>query len=348
MLKRSIVSLLPVILLLAGCAKEDIPGAAAIPPAAIKARPSQVWRVGNGAEPQDLDPHTVQGIPEHKLIMALFEGLASEDPKDLHPVPAVAKSWEISPDGCVYVFHLRENAKWSDGVAITADDFLQSYRRILTPALASEYAYLIYDYVVGAKDYYDGKAKDFSSVGFKAVDAHTLQVTLKSATPYLLNIIADHYAWNPVPVRVIAKYGAIDQKRTKWTQPGHIVSNGPFILKEWLPNQKIVVVRNPNYWDAETVKLDAIEFYPTEDISTEERMFRTGQLDMTNELPNAKIDVYRKEHPESLHIEPYLGIYYYRCNVKRPPLDDKRVRKALALSLDRESIVKNVTRGEQQ
>jgi oligopeptide transport system substrate-binding protein len=246
------------------------------------------------------------------------------------------------------VFHLRENAKWSDGTTITADDFIQTYKRILSRSLASEYAYLVYDYVVGAKDYYDGKLTDFAGVGFKAVDEHTLQVTLKSPTPYLLNIIAGHYAWNPVPVKVIARYGPIDQQRTNWTQPGHIVGNGPFILKEWRPNQKIVVVRNPNYWDAATVKLDAIEFYPIEEIATEERMFRTGQLDMTNDMPTAKIDVYRKEHPESLRIEPYLGIYYYRCNVLRPPLNDKRVRQALALALDRESLVRNVTRGGQR
>lgn len=349
MLKRTLVPVLAATLLLAGCGKnENSASSAAARAGGEKSKTPQIWRVGNGTEPQDLDPHTIQGVPEHKIIMALFEGLASEDPKDLHPVPAVAKSWDISPDGLVYTFHLRENAKWSNGDPLTADDFVSSYQRILSPALASEYAYLVFDYVVGAKEYYDGKLKDFTQVGFKALDARTLRVTLKSPTPYLLKIIASHYAWTPVPVKVIAKYGPVDQQRTAWTRPGNIVGNGPFILKEWLPNQKIVVVRNPNYWDAATVKLDAIEFYPTEDISGEERMFRTGQLDMTNELPNAKIDVYRKEYPAALRIEPWLGLYFYRCNVTRPPLTDKRVRKALALAIDRESLVKNVVRGEEQ
>ena len=315
--------------------------------AADTAKPaqSQTWRVGNGAEPQDLDPQAIQGVPEENIVMALFEGLASEDPHDLHPVPGVATSWDISPDGLVYTFHLRENARWSNGDPLTSDDFLQSYQRILTARFASEYAYLVYDYVAGAKDFYDGKLKDFSQVGFKAPNAHTLQVTLKSPTPYLLRIIASHCSWDPLPVKVIARHGAIDQRRTPWTRAGNLVGNGPFLLKEWRPNQKVTVVRNPHYWDAASVKLDAIEFYPTDDIPNEERMFRTGQLDMTNDLPVAKIDTYRRDHPESLRIDPWLGLYYYDCNVLRPPLNDKRVRKALALAIDRESLVKNVVRG---
>jgi oligopeptide transport system substrate-binding protein len=131
---------------------------------------------------------------------------------------------------------------------------------MLTPQFASEYAYLIYDYVVGAKDFYDGKLTDFARVGFRAPDAQTLVVTLKSPTPYLMKIIASHYAWTPVPVKVIAQYGPVDRKRTGWTRAGRLVSNGPFLLKDWTPNQKIVVARNPHYWDAATVKLDEIHF----------------------------------------------------------------------------------------
>ena len=333
------------LVLASGCGRPD--SAAGGPAAAAKPTP-QVLRVGNGSEPQDLDPQAITGVPEHKLMMALFEGLASEDPKDLHPVPGVASSWDISADGLTYTFHLRANAKWSDGTPITASDFVQSYQRMLTPQFASEYAYLIYDYVVGAKDYYDGKLSGFSKVGFRVRGAQTLVVTLKSPTPYLMKIIASHYAWTPVPVKVIAQYGPVDRKRTGWTRPGRLVSNGPFMLKEWTPNQKIVVARNPHYWDAATVKLDEIHFFPTEDIPTEERMFRTGQLHKTNDLPNAKIDVYRKEYPESLRLEPYLGVYFYRINVAKPPFTDKRIRKALALAIDREAVVKNITRGGQQ
>lgn len=342
---------LGLVVIAGGCGKPKSTETASAPGSSSSSNqgaPAQIWRVGNGSEPQDLDPQTITGVPEHKIVMALFEGLVSEDPKDLHPVPGLAEKWDISPDGKIYTFHLRADAKWSNGERITTADVIDSYRRMLSPRLAAEYAYLIYNFVVGAKDYYLGKSTDFSTVGFKAIDERTLQVTLLNPTPYLIKIIASHVSWMPVPVNVITRFGGLDQKRSAWTRMGNLVGSGPFQLKEWLPNQRIVVTRNPHYWDARTVKLDEIHFLPTDDISTDERNFRTGQVHMTNELPNSKIDAYRKNHPESLRIDPYLGVYFYRCNVARPPLNDKRVRQALAYAIDRESIVRNVTRGEQQ
>ncbi|HSY54462.1 MAG TPA: ABC transporter substrate-binding protein, partial [Opitutaceae bacterium] len=175
-------------LLLAGCGKHTAPSAA------DNVAPKKILNFGNGTEPQDLDPQVVTGMPENYIILALFEGLVSYDPHDLHPVPGVAKSWDISPDGLVYTFHLREEAKWSNGESVTAQDFVRSYQRILTPTLASEYAYMIFNYVAGAKDYYDGKLKDFSRVGIKALDDHTLQITLVNPTPYLLKAMC-HFAW---------------------------------------------------------------------------------------------------------------------------------------------------------
>ena len=324
--------------LLAGCGRGGpAPGAAA---------PLKILHLGNGAEPQDLDPQAVAGIPEHKLIMALFEGLVTEDPKDLHPIPGMAERWEISPDGLVYTFHLRAGLKWSDGEPLTAGDFMQSYQRMLTPAFAAEYSYLLW-FVRGAEEYNRGTLTDFSTVGFAAPDDRTLQVTLKSPVPFLLNIIASHYTWMPVPLRIIAQYGPAHQRRTPWTRAGRLVSNGPFLLKEWSPNQKIIVVRNPHYWDAANVKLDEIHFYSIDDLSTEERMFRTGQLHLAREIPLAKIDTYRRDYPAALHLEPHLGVSFYYFNVTRPPFTDKRVRRALALAIDRESLVKNVLRGGQ-
>lgn len=333
-----ILSIITLTAAFAGCGKKEDTGASG------SASDKMIWRVGNGSEPQDLDGQTITGVPEHKIMMALSEGLVAEDPVDLHPVPGMAESWEISEDGLVYTFRLRENLKWSNGSPLVAGDIVESFRRILSPNLAAEYAYLIYNFVNGAKDYYEGKITDFAQVGFKAPNDRTFVVTLKNPTPYLLKIMASHYSWWPVPVQVITRYGEFDQKRTAWTRAGNHVGNGPFMLKEWSPNQRIVVVRNPHYWDAETVKLDEIHFYPTDDISADERMFRTGQVDMTYELLGSKVDTYRRENPEALRLDPYLGIYFYRCNVTRPPLDDKRVRKALALAIDREAIVKNITR----
>lgn len=307
-----------------------------------------IFRVGNGSEVQDLDPQTVTGVPEHKIIMALFEGLVTEHPEDLSPMPGLAESWTISDDGLVYTFHLRANLRWSNGDPITAGEIVESFRRILSPSLASEYAYLVYNFVAGARDYYEGRLTDFAQVGFRAPDDRTFVVTLNHPTPYLLRIMASHYSWWPVPTHIIARYGPLDRKRLPWTKPGNLVGSGPFVLESWVPNKLIAVGRNPHYWDAATVKLDGIHFYPTEDLATDERMFRTGQVDMTYDLPNTKIDAYRRDHPEALQIDPYLGVYFYRCNTARPPLDDKRVRRALALAIDRESIVRNVTRGDEQ
>jgi oligopeptide transport system substrate-binding protein len=342
---RRYAALIAPLALLAGCAKSGLPTEAPEGSAAEAAKPRQVFRYGNGSEPQDLDPQQVQGTPELHLIEALFEGLLAEDPKDCHPVPGLAKSWEISPDSLVYTFHLRDNIKWSDGVPITADDFLLSWKRMISPKFASQYAYLVYNFVKNAKDYYDGKITDFSQVGFKAPDERTLVVTLSGPTPFLLKILANHYAWHAVPIHTILKYGALDERSTAWTRPGNMVSDGPFMLKEWLPQQRIVVVRNPNYWDAATVKLDEVDFYPTDDIPGEERMFRDGQIDITTDIPHSKIDVYRRDHPEELHIEPFLGVYFYRCNVTVPPLNDKRVRKALAIAIDRETLIRDVVKG---
>jgi oligopeptide transport system substrate-binding protein len=341
LMSRCLAFLVAGALLLAGCSKH--PSASA----ADKAVPRKILNFGNGTEPQDIDPQVVTGVPENYIILALFEGLVSYDPHDLHPVPGVAKSWEISPDGLVYTFHLREDAKWSNGEPVTAQDFVQSYQRILTPALASEYAYMIFNYVTGAKDYYNGKLKDFSKVGIKAPDGHTLQITLLNPTPYLLKAMC-HYAWFPVPISTIAKFGGLDRKGTNWTRPENFVGNGPFRLIQWRPNQKIVVERSPTYWDRTSVKLDEIDFYPVDSADTEERMFRTGQLDITSELPADKIPFYKHDHPDLLHIEPYLGLYYYRCNVRQPPLDNVKVRRALALAIDRESLIKNVVKGDEQ
>jgi oligopeptide transport system substrate-binding protein len=334
---KGLAFLLAGALLLAGCGKH--PSASTADNAASK----KILNFGNLTEPQDIDPQVITGIPEFNIILALFEGLVSYDPKDLHPVPGVAKSWEISSDGLIYTFHLREDAKWSNSEPVTAQDFVQSYQRMLTPTLAAQYAYMIFNYVAGAKDYYDGKLKDFSKVGIKALDDRTLQITLQNPTPYLLKAMC-HCAWFPVPVATVAKFGGLGRKGTEWTRPENFVGNGPFRLKAWLPNQKIIVERSPTYWDHANVKLDELDFYAVESSDTEEHMFRTGQLDIINELPRQKIPFYRHDHPEQLSVSPLLGLYFYRCNVKRPPLDNVNVRRALALAIDRESLVKDVTK----
>ena len=321
--------------LAAGCGKSKSPAAT------LPAEPAKkILHVGNLAEPQGLDFQVVTGMPEHRLALTFFEGLVSEDPQ-FNVIPGVAEKWEISPDGLTYTFHLRADAKWSNGDPVTADDFLQSYRRMITPALAAEYSYMLW-HVTGAEDYNKGKLTDFAQTGFKAIDARTLRLTLRQPTPFLLHAM-NHYAWFPLHIATLKKFGTLEQKNTPWTRPENFVGNGAYLLKEWRPNQKIVAARSPTYWDRAAVKIDEIHFHAVERAETEERMFRSGQLHATYEVPLSKLAVYRRDQPDSVRVDPLNGIYFYRFNVKRKPFDDVRVRRALALSIDRETLVSKVT-----
>jgi oligopeptide transport system substrate-binding protein len=303
----------------------------------------QILHRGNGAEPQDIDPQVVTGtVEDHIITGGLFEGLLSEDPKDLHPIPGVAERWDVSDDGKTYTFHLRSNAKWSNGQPVTAQDFVRSYQRMLMPSLGAEYAYMLY-VMVNAEAYNKGELKDFSKVGVKAIDDRTLQIQLNSPTPYFLSLV-NHYSWFPVPVSVIERYGPIDQRGNRWTRPGNFVGNGPFNLAKWKINDVLIIKKSPTYWDAANVKLKEVRFYPIESYETEERAFRSGQLHMTYEAPLSKIDAYKRDHPELLRIDPFLGTYIYRFNTTKPPLNDVRVRRALGMAIDRVAIATQIRR----
>lgn len=307
----------------------------------------QILLYGNKSEPQDLDPHVVQGTGEHTIISALLEGLVAEDPKTLDPVPGLAESWEISPDGKVYTFHIRAAAKWSNGDPVTADDFVKSYRRILTPSLGSLYSYMLHP-LKNAKAISEGKITDRTQLGARAVDGRTLELTLECPTSYLLNSMASHYTWWAVHMPTVEKHGDPYKPGNKWTRPENYIGNGPFILTEWVPNSVIRVRKNTNYWDASNVRLNGVDFLPIESVDSEERSFRAGQLHRTEEMPNGKIDAYRKDNPKLLRIDDFLGNYFYRVNVGHAALKDKRVRHALSQALDRQAIVDTVTRGGQR
>lgn len=325
-----------ILVLFSGCRRQN---------ESTSAASSKVLHVGNGSEPADLDPHVVTGTPEHRVIGALFEGLVAEGPNGEDTIPAVAERWEVSPDERVYTFYLRKDARWSNGEPLTAHDFVRSYRRLLTPSLAAEYAYKLHG-VVGAEEFNRGTLTDFAQTGFKAPDDHTLVITLKRRVPYLLEAMK-HYSWFPVHTPTIEKAGGLARRGTNWTRPENFVSNGPFVLTSWQVGQKLVVKRSPTYWDRSNVKLDEVHFYGTENIEAEERMFRSGQLDKTYELPVSKVQVYQTEYPEAYREDPYYAVYFYRFNTTKAPLNDVRVRRALALAIDREAIVKNVTRAGQ-
>ena len=302
-----------------------------------------VLLVNNGGEPSALDPQLVTGVTELRLMLALFEGLVRYDPKTLEPRPAIAESWEVSEDGLRYVFHLRGNAKFSDGRQISADDFLFSYRRLLSPKLASPCASLFFAPVKNALAFTRGEISDFSQVGFSAPDARTLVVELAAPCPYFLSI-ACHSSWSVVPAHAILKFGKIDERSTLWTRPENFVGSGPFRLKSWRVAYRIEVEKNPHFRDAENVALNGIRFDALEDQFAEERAFRDGQYHITNTVPPARVAVLRERGDPALRLDPYLSVSFIRVNCSRPPLNDVRVRRALSLALDRDVLAERVTR----
>lgn len=300
---------------------------------------------GNGTEPQSLDPQIATGVPEHHVISAVMEGLVLKDRKTLEPRPGVAKTWDISNDGRVYTFYLRENAKWSNGDAHTAHDYVWSWWRALQTTLGNQYAYMLFP-IKNAKRYYDGKTSDFSDVGVKAIDNRTLQVTLTNPTPYFLQLL-DHYSLFPVHQATIEKFGRADERGTRWSYEGNLVGNGPYKLEEWKINRHITVTKNPYYWDEANVSINSIVFKPVDNAVTEERMFRAGALHVTSSIPADKIAIYQEKSAPELKITPYLGTYFYRLNINTPQLQDKRVRRALGMAIDRKQLVDNITKGGQ-
>ena len=306
---------------------------------------TQTLHFGNGDEPQELDPHVTTGIPEWHIQHAVFEGLVGKNPETLAIEPGVAESWTVSEDLKTYTFHFRDNARWSNGDTVTAGDFVYSWNRALTPVLGNLYAYMFYP-IKNAQAYFEGEITDFNLVGVRALDERTLMVELNAPTPYFLQLM-DHHSYFPVHPPTIERFDAFSERGTRWTRPGNFVGNGPFMLKDWKLNRILSIEKSPTYWDADKVRLQEIYFYPISNNTTEERMFRAGQLHITDKVPNEKIAVYRKNQPDALRITPYLGTYFYRFNTTVKPLDNPRVRLAMAMCINREQIVELITKGGQ-
>ena len=305
---------------------------------------NQIYHHGNGSEPQGIDPHIVTGVPEHHILISLCEGLTIPNPNPSGAdgyIPGTAESWTISDDGKEYIFNLNKNAKWSNGEPVTADDFVWSWKRILTASLGSQYPDMLY-YLEGAYEYHNGLIDNFDEVGVKALDTHTLKVNLKNPTPFFIGLLSHYSTW-PVHKETVLKHGDIDDRNGEWTRPGNFVCNGPFQLKTWELNNKIVVEKNPHYYDASMVRLNEIHYYPVSNVMTEDRMFRAGQLHLTSSMPTQKCPIYIEEKNPNLKIDPYMGTYFYRINTENETLSDVRVRKALAYSIDRQLLVDKVT-----
>lgn len=299
-----------------------------------------VLHIGNGTEPQGIDPHITSGTPEYQIMQSLFEGLVMQDPYTLEILPAGATHWDVSDDGRVYRFQLRPEARWSNGDPVTAEDYRWSIERAMTPALGNDYQEA-FSNLVGGDDFFTGKTNDFSSVGVRVIDDLTLEIELVGPDLTFLTWL-DQMPFFPVHRATIEKFGTATDRLSQWTRVGNFVGNGPFTLVEWQVNSHIRVEPNPYYWGVDDLQLNAIVFYAIEDSATEERMFRDGQLHLTRTVPLEKVATYRQENPEVLRLEPLVGSYFYILNTGRPPLDDLRVRQALNHATDRELIVATV------
>jgi oligopeptide transport system substrate-binding protein len=292
---------------------------------------------GNGAEPETLDPQKLTGVPEANIAYDLYEGLATLDDHG-NATGGVAKSWDVSDDGKVYTFHLREDAKWSNGDPITADDVVYSLRRIVDSKIAAEYAY-IYSPIVNADEISGGKEPDLTKLGVVAVDPHTVKITLKAPTPYLIGLLAHTSSQ-------IVNKAAIDKFGDQWTRPGNNVSSGAYTLAEWTPQSRVVLVKNPNFHDAANVKIDKVVMYPTEDLSEEYKRFRAGELDVTYTVPSEKIAEAQKQYKDEFSDAPYFGTYFYAINMTKDPLGKSlALRDALSMAIDRETLTKKITQG---
>ena len=293
-----------------------------------------VLRYNIGAEPETLDPSKATGIPESTVMLNGFDGLIRTDVSGNEIIPRAAERWEISPDGLVYTFHLRE-AAWSDGKPVTAHDFEYAYKRILDPKMAAEYAIMLY-YLAGAEAYNTGKIKDPSTVGVRAIDDRTLELRLAAPTPFFLKILA-HSTYLPLPRHIV-------ETNPDWAlTPATYISNGPFILSEWHHHNRLILKKNPRYWNADNVAIDALVFRTIQATSTEQAMFVTGELDVTYQVPTEAIR--RLRASPDFRSFPQIATYYVCFNTTRPPFDDRRVRRAFSLAIDRRVIAEKICQG---
>ena len=288
---------------------------------------------GNGAEPNSLDPSLVQTETEENITGDLMIGLVTHDPK-ARPIPGMALSWTTSPDGLVWTFKLRD-ALWSDGMKVTAEDFVFSWRRLVDPATAASYAYFLYT-VKNAEKVNGGKLP-VTALGVRALDPLTLEVMLEHPAPYLLEMLA-HMTLYPLPRHVITAKG------NSWAQPGNYVSNGPFTLAEWVPNDQITLVKNPRFYDAANVAQERVIFYPTDDYAAALKRFRAGELDAQSRLASQQIDWIRANIPETIDPVSQLSLEMIVVNHRRKPFADIRVRTALNLAVNREAICNKIRR----
>jgi len=292
----------------------------------------------NGTEPESLDPAIVTGVAEMRLTKALFEGLLRIDGTSGRPIPALAERFDISPDGRVYTFQLRSNLIWSTGEPITSEDVVYSWRRVLDPATAADYAGQLF-HLKNAEPYYLGTIKDPDQLGIRALGPTRVEVELEHPLAFFPDLCC-------VPALAVVPRQAIEKQGDRWLSVRPLPVSGPYELAAWRLNDKVRLRKNPRYWDARHTQSEIIDMLPIGSPNTSLNLYETGEADIVWDkdlVPEELIDVL-KTRPD-FHTYDYLGLYFYRFNVTRKPLDDLRVRRAFALATDRERIVRKLLRG---
>ncbi len=311
---------------------------AAVGDGSAEAAGPKILRRWNQAEPETLDPHKSTGIQDAQVEQDLYEGLTRWD-INKHPAPGIAERWDVSPDGLTYVFHLRHNATWSNGDPLTSADFLYSFRRLVDPKTAAGDIDAVRE-IVNAEAINGGKETDLTKLGVEAPDPYTFVIHLKNADLVLPELLTQRFVY---PVH----RATIEAHPTDWTRPGVAVTDGPYILKSWVPHDQIVLVKNPAYYDAASIAIDEVDHVVSDDDGTALKRYLSGDLDITR-APSRELQGLRKQYPEELHTGVSRATYYLPINMKKAPLGtDVRLREALAMSLDRETLVsKVIVRGQ--
>ncbi len=291
-------------------------------------------RIGNPGEPDTLDPHHSTTVYESNILREMFLGLVTQDAAG-KAIPGAAESWTVSDDGLVYTFTLRDHT-WSDGTPVTAGDFEFAFRRLLAPETAAQYASILYT-IKYAKPLNEATMDGMENLGVRAIDDKTLEITLEYPAPYFIEQLT-HVTGYPVPSHKIEEVGE------DWIKAGNLVSNGGYVFTEWVPNDHVTIVKNDAFYDAQNVSIDQITFYPTEERNAGTKRYRAGELDMQYDFASEQIDWLNDNLPDETRITPWLNTYYYTFNLKKPPFDNKAVREALAMAIDRETIVDKVLR----
>jgi len=302
---------------------------------ALPAAAEMVYHRGNTADPETLDQHKTSTVYEAHILRDLYEGLVVYDAA-AELVPGVAESWELSDDGRTYTFHLRDDARWSNGDPVTAGDFVYSFRRIMRPETGAKYANVLYP-IANAQKIHGGELPA-SELGVAALDERSLEITLEAPTPFFLELLT-HQTGLPIHPPSVEALGA------GFVRPGNMVSNGAYVLAESVPNAHIKLTKNPAFHDADQVRIDTVYYYPTEDRSAALRRFQAGELESNNDAPVEQVAWMRENLGDQFRVAPYLGIYYYAVNTSKPPLDDPRVRRALSMVIDREFIAEEIWGG---